>query len=71
MKVQEKIEMLAIASLVPYARNSRTHSKEQIAQIGRAPLGAITSIRRRHRSPLARIHRPACLPCGHWSTFPG
>jgi len=33
MKVQEKIEMLAIATLVPYARNSRTHSPEQIAQI--------------------------------------
>ena len=33
MKVQEKIEMLAIAALVPYARNSRTHSPEQIAQI--------------------------------------
>lgn len=36
MKVQEKIEMLAIAALVPYARNSRTHSKEQIAQIARS-----------------------------------
>jgi hypothetical protein len=33
VKVQEKIEMLAIAALVPYARNSRTHSPEQIAQI--------------------------------------
>jgi hypothetical protein len=33
MKVQEKIEMIECASLVPYARNSRTHSKEQIAQI--------------------------------------
>ncbi|OGO33108.1 MAG: hypothetical protein A2Z03_02270 [Chloroflexi bacterium RBG_16_56_8] len=33
MKVQEKIEMLAIAALVPYARNSRTHSPEQITQI--------------------------------------
>lgn len=28
-----KIENLAIAALVPYARNSRTHSDEQIAQI--------------------------------------
>lgn len=36
MKVQEKIEMLEIAALVPYARNSRTHSKEQIAQIARS-----------------------------------
>src|SRR3990167_1229437 len=36
MKVQEKIEMLAIAALVPYARNSRTHSPEQIAQIARS-----------------------------------
>jgi DNA modification methylase len=33
MKVQDKIEMLQCAALVPYARNSRTHSKEQIAQI--------------------------------------
>lgn len=36
MKVQEKIEMLPIDALVPYARNSRTHSKEQIAQIARS-----------------------------------
>lgn len=36
MKVQEKIEMLECAALVPYARNSRTHSKEQIAQIARS-----------------------------------
>lgn len=36
MKVQEKIEMLAVATLAPYARNSRTHSKEQIAQIARS-----------------------------------
>lgn len=28
--------MLEIAALVPYARNSRTHSKEQIAQIARS-----------------------------------
>jgi len=33
MKVQNKIEMLQCSALVPYARNSRTHSKEQIAQI--------------------------------------
>lgn len=33
MKVQEKIEMIDCTALVPYARNSRTHSKEQIAQI--------------------------------------
>lgn len=36
MKVSEKIEMLAIAALAPYARNSRTHSAEQIAQIARS-----------------------------------
>lgn len=36
MKVQEKIEMLSCAALVPYAKNSRTHSKEQIAQIARS-----------------------------------
>lgn len=36
MKVQDKIEMLECAALVPYARNSRTHSKEQIAQIARS-----------------------------------
>ena len=28
--------MLECAALVPYARNSRTHSKEQIAQIARS-----------------------------------
>jgi len=36
MKVQEKIEMLSCAALVPYAKNSRTHSKEQVAQIARS-----------------------------------
>lgn len=36
MKVQEKIEMLSCSALVPYAKNSRTHSKEQIAQIARS-----------------------------------
>ena len=36
MKVQDKIEMLECAALAPYARNSRTHSKEQIAQIARS-----------------------------------
>lgn len=33
MKVQDKIEMLEIFALVPYARNSRTHSSEQIDEI--------------------------------------
>ena len=36
MKVQDKIEMLEIAALAPYAHNARTHSKEQIAQIARS-----------------------------------
>lgn len=36
MKVQDKIELLECASLVPYARNSRTHSKAQVAQIARS-----------------------------------
>lgn len=36
MKVQDKIEMLECAALAPYARNSRTHSPEQIAQIARS-----------------------------------
>jgi len=36
VKVQDKIEMLECAALAPYARNSRTHSKEQIAQIARS-----------------------------------
>jgi len=36
MKISDKIEMLECAILVPYARNSRTHSKEQIAQIARS-----------------------------------
>lgn len=33
MKVQEKIEMLPVSTLVPYARNARTHSPDQVAQI--------------------------------------
>jgi len=28
-----KIENIAIESLIPYARNSRTHSEEQVAQV--------------------------------------
>lgn len=36
MKVQDKVEMLEISSLLPYSRNSRTHSNEQIAQIARS-----------------------------------
>jgi len=31
--VQDKIELLGVADLVPYARNSRTHSEDQVAQI--------------------------------------
>jgi DNA modification methylase len=31
--VQERMEMLPVAALVPYARNSRTHSEQQVAQI--------------------------------------
>lgn len=33
MKNEPKLEHLPIAELVPYARNSRTHSEEQVAQI--------------------------------------
>jgi DNA modification methylase len=33
VKVQDKIELLPVAALVPYARNSRTHSAEQIEQL--------------------------------------
>ena len=33
MKKEPKLEHLPIAELVPYARNSRTHSEEQVAQI--------------------------------------
>lgn len=32
-QTDQKIEHLPIAELVPYARNSRTHSEEQVAQI--------------------------------------
>lgn len=35
------IEHIGIESLLPYARNSRTHSQEQVAQIetkGQAPV---------------------------------
>ena len=30
----QKLEQVPIDKLVPYARNARTHSKEQIAQLG-------------------------------------
>jgi ParB-like chromosome segregation protein Spo0J len=33
LRSTEKIEAIAIEKLIPYARNSRTHSDEQIAQI--------------------------------------
>ena len=34
--VAEKIELRSVDSLVPYARNSRTHSDEQVAQLASA-----------------------------------
>lgn len=33
MKHADKIELIEIEKLIPYARNSRTHSEEQVAQI--------------------------------------
>lgn len=33
MKGAEKIEVIGIEKLIPYAKNSRTHSEEQVAQI--------------------------------------
>lgn len=33
MKTPEKIELIAIEKLIPYAMNARTHSEEQVAQI--------------------------------------
>ena len=33
MKLPDQIEAIAIDALIPYARNSRTHSDEQVAQI--------------------------------------
>ena len=33
MRVPERIEQVAVAALVPYARNSRTHSDAQVAQV--------------------------------------
>ena len=33
MKAESKIEKISIEALVPYARNSRTHSDAQVAQI--------------------------------------
>lgn len=33
MNLPEKIERIAVSALVPYARNSRTHSDEQVRQI--------------------------------------
>ena len=37
----QKLEQVPIDKLVPYARNARTHSKEQIAQL-RASLRAVS-----------------------------
>ena len=33
MNIPDKIELRLVASLLPYVRNSRTHSDEQVAQI--------------------------------------
>lgn len=33
LRMAEKIEMAAVADLIPYAKNARTHSSEQIAEI--------------------------------------
>lgn len=33
MRIQEKIEMLPVSFLVPYAKNARTHSPDQVEQI--------------------------------------
>jgi len=33
MKTTERFEKVAVDKLVPYARNSRTHSKEQVLQL--------------------------------------
>lgn len=33
MKIPDKIEAIAIDALIPYIRNSRTHSDAQVAQI--------------------------------------
>ena len=33
IKTSEQIEMVNIEQLIPYARNSRTHSDAQVAQI--------------------------------------
>ncbi len=38
MKTADKIETIAVADLVPYARNARTHSAEQVEQIKRSIL---------------------------------
>ena len=36
MKTPDKIETIPVEKLVPHARNSRTHSDEQVAQIARS-----------------------------------
>jgi hypothetical protein len=33
MNLPDKIELRLVAGLLPYARNSRTHSAEQVAQV--------------------------------------
>lgn len=33
MNIAKRYELVPLARIVPYARNARTHSKEQVAQI--------------------------------------
>ena len=68
MQTTERFEKVAVDHLVPYARNARTHSKEQIMQL-RASLREY-GFRRRGLSPLRGVrlgegqlcHGPLAVP---------
>jgi len=74
-RLHDQLEILAGADLVPYARNSRTHSDEQVAQLaaGQQPVLVIVAsypteaeARAResaechaHRDSITNLHDPA------------
>jgi len=58
MKVDLKIEMRKVADLLPYARNARTHSEEQIKQIA-------SSIKEFGFNNPVAIDKDNMILCGH------
>jgi len=53
----DKIEQWPTAKLLPYARNARTYSEEQVAQI---------EVRGCDRAPVGGFHQQAGHPQGGW-----